>query len=605
MTGGGVTLGTVGYMSPEQVRGEALDARTDLFSLGVVLYEMATGMQPFRGATSGVVLGEILEKAPTAPVSSIPTFRRPRADRQQAAGEGPRLRYQSAADLCVDLERLGRELANPPAPSSAWRAPRPSVSRRPPVREPQLRTRTRRTSATASPRRSSRRCRSCGPAGDFAQLGDDAERREEDHGRDCAVAQRQPRARRQRAESREQPAHHGAADRRATDAHLWAERYAGTLDDIFDIQEQVARAISDALKVALSPDEDRQMAARAVTDVRAYECCQRARHDLRLMTRDGWERGLRMLQQGLGVFADNSVLHAGIAQAHLHALEADLEPREGGLAAVRAAVARVGDHGAEAMLTSRAWLERLDGNHVRSMRFFEEAVLHDPADTDALFWLSLSYLGVGGKTAAGMATANRLVDVDPLTISNGFVRGLGFGVNGDWARALAVYDDMLRREPGLRFLTLNRMLSLAWLGRTADACRVADETIAQDPGDMFGRAVAALKQALLGQAAPVLDFANGPLRPYLWNDAEWPWWLAGWLTLVHEHDQAYVWLDRWLERGAINYPMLARIDPFFEPLRGDLRFQRLLDRVKPEWERFEPRFGPQSWNPVTPVPAVR
>ena len=121
----------------------------------------------------------------------------------------------------------------------------------------------------------------------------------------------------------------------ATDAHLWAERYAGTLDDIFDIQEQVARAISDALKVALSPDEDRQMAARAVTDVRAYECYQRARHDLRLMTRDGWERGLRMLQQGLGVFADNSVLHAGIARVYLYALEADsslarmVSPRSG------------------------------------------------------------------------------------------------------------------------------------------------------------------------------------------------------------------------------------------------------------------------------------
>jgi len=51
--------------------------------------------------------------------------------------------------------------------------------------------------------------------------------------------------------------------------------------------------------------------------------------------------------------------------------------------------------------------------------------------------------------------------------------------------------------------------------------------------------------------------------------------------------------------------MLARIDPFFEPLRGELRFQRLLDRVKPEWERFEPRFGPGSWEPATPAPATR
>jgi serine/threonine protein kinase len=54
--------------------------------------------------------------------------------------------------------------------------------------------------------------------------------------------------------------------------------------------------------------------------------------------------------------------------------------------------------------------------------------------------------------------------------------------------------------------------------------------------------------------------------------------------------------ERWLDRGAINYPLLAHIDPFFEPLRRELRFQRLVDRIKPEWEQFVPRFGPGSWD---------
>ena len=93
--------------------------------------------------------------------------------------------------------------------------------------------------------------------------------------------------------------------------------------------------------------------------------------------------------------------------------------------------------------------------------------------------------------------------------------------------------------------------------------------------DLFAHATTALKHALLGNPEPVIAFVDGPLRSYLWHDPEFPWWVAGWLTLVHEHDRAYTWLERWLDRGAINYPILASLDPFFEPLRGELRFQRL------------------------------
>jgi len=112
------------------------------------------------------------------------------------------------------------------------------------------------------------------------------------------------------------------------DAHLWAEKYSGTLNDVFDIQEKVSRSIVDALKLKLSPEEDKRITDRTIDNVQVYEWYFKARQEITLQTEDGLERALQYLNHGINIVGDNALLHSSMGHVYFHYVNLGIKGEE-------------------------------------------------------------------------------------------------------------------------------------------------------------------------------------------------------------------------------------------------------------------------------------
>ncbi len=312
-TSAGSTLGTVAYMSPEQARGEEIDARTDLFSFGVVLYEMATGQAAFAGGTTASVFERILNHNP-APASEV---NRGLPDGlaqivSKLLEKDRSLRYQSATELHADLKRLKRELDSGRVAPAGAREKSVAVLYfenlsgakedeyfRDGMTEDVITELTKVKELRVFPRAAVVAFRDQSVTGPQVgqQLG-----AQYVLGGSLRRAGTRLRITAQLVEAR-------------TGTSVWAERYDRELSDVFAVQDEIARNITQALRITLSPREEKLLAAKPTGDTRAYDFYLKGRAYSRRQTRSDIDLALQMFEHAILLDPSFALAHAGIANA--------------------------------------------------------------------------------------------------------------------------------------------------------------------------------------------------------------------------------------------------------------------------------------------------
>jgi non-specific serine/threonine protein kinase len=566
LTSPGSSMGTVAYMSPEQALGRDLDARSDLFSFGAVLYEMATGAPPFAGTTTAAVFDGILHVTPEAPSkvnSRVPA--QLEAIISKALEKDPEFRYQTASELKTDLRRLKRTLESSgrsEGPRGAAGTPGTGVSAAPVV-----------TAAPATAEKSVAVLY-------FENLSG---AKEDEYFRDgmtedvitelSKIRSLQIFPRATVLPFRDKPATatqvreqlHAAyvlsgSLRRAgsrlrintqlvdtrTDFPLWAERYDREVKDIFEVQDEIARNIAQALRVTLTSQEQKKISSRPTENLQAYDCYLRGRN---YTHRENLEFALQMFEQAVKLDPDFAMAHAGIANVCGMIFEFRRQEQQwldkGLAAADRAAVL---DPQLAEVEAARARLFYSQKKPDEAIRYAKLAIERKPDCDGAYNVLGRAYFA-SGRFQDAADIAERALEA-----------------NGDDYNVYVPFA-----------------LSLARLGQTAAAGRIRDRLIrvleqqleiATD--DVRARILLAVQLVATGRgddARRHLETAI-TLRP---NDSSTLYNAACCYAVLNEKSQALETLKKAVQAGYANMDWIGK-DPDLQILYDDPEFLRLVGR---------------------------
>lgn len=555
LTSPGMAMGTVAYMSPEQARGEITDTRTDLFSFGTILYQMATGILPFQGDTAAVTFDAILNREPT-PATHLNASLPPELDRiiAQALEKDRELRYQNATDLKTALKRMKRDLDS--GRHSIETTAVPNRSGGTPVHEHSIAVLY---------------------FENLSGMKEDEYLRDgitEDITTELSKIQRlKTFSRAMVLAYRDKPVTAGQVGKElgasyvllgslrragnrlrinaqlvdaATDFPIWSERYDREMADVFEVQDEIASKIASALRITLSPKEKEALAAKPTENLHAYDLYLRGRNFARRVGRQDMQFALQMYENAVALDPQFAVAHAAIANVcaqYYYYFERKQEWIDRVHAATKRALATGRDE--PEIRCAEAWLDFAQGNYASAVDKVRSALARDP-DLDGGYHLLGRALFEAGRyqevvdimeDALAHAGENYNTTI-PIHNALGAL-GKTDALKNYTYREIAILEAQLKKTPEDARVRVLLAGNYAYLGRFDDAERETNLAMALRPDDTM----------------------------ILYN-------IACTLCEMDKTQEAMVALRKAWEAGYRN-PVWTRQDPDLAKLHGDPEFERL------------------------------
>ena len=371
-----------------------------------------------------------------------------------------------------------------------------------------------------------------------------------------------------------------------TDSHIWAEKYSGTLDDVFDIQEKVSLSISDALKLKLSPEENQKITDHKIDNIQVYEYYLRAKEEIFKFSEGSINKALEHLQAALEITGDNALLYAGMAMAYWNLVQIGVAHEDYlNKAEEYAKKALSIDSESDIALTHLGYIKWYQGNIHESNHFFRSALKVNPNEILALAGIAQIY--IGGRIAEAESLFEKILQIDPLSFPSNWGRGIIPFFAGRYNDALKGGQRCYELYPENPFSQFFYSLILAYNKRIDEAISIIDKMDGLDPDSFLTRFSLIMKYALQDDKEKIMNTITEDFRKTVEYDYMYAFFLASFLSLASLRSDALDWLEIAVNRGLINYSLLNNYDPFLENIRGEDRFKKLMERVKYEWENFE------------------